>query len=157
MAAAVTLSLEVQNASDTDSPLEEQLRAWVMETVGDTRGDVELVIRIVDAAESRELNRNYRHRDRPTNVLSFPFEAPPEVVSDLLGDLVICAPVVVREAAEQGKALEAHWAHMVVHGVLHLMGHEHQNDREAAAMEDRERKILSGLGFPDPYPIDEDE
>jgi probable rRNA maturation factor len=88
-------------------------------------------------------------------VLSFPFEAPPEVPSPLLGDLVICAPVVAREAAQQGKAPQAHWAHMVIHGVLHLLGYDHMTDEEAQLMEDRECELLHRLHFPNPY-IDED-
>jgi probable rRNA maturation factor len=122
----------------------------------------ELVVRIVDEAESRDLNQRYRGKDRPTNVLSFPFEAPPglpaEIAAPCLGDLVICAPVVRQEAAQQHKALDAHWAHMVVHGVLHLLGHDHQNDAEAAEMEAREREILKRLGYPDPYePTENDD
>ena len=100
----------------------------------------ELTIRVVGAAESRRLNRTFRGKDKPTNVLSFDG-----------GDLAICAPVVAREAREQGKALTAHWAHMVVHGVLHLLGYDHENDRDAARMEARETKILAQLGMPNPY------
>lgn len=105
----------------------------------------ELTIRIVDAEESRILNRDYRGKDKPTNVLSFGGDA------GVLGDLVICAPVVASEAAEQGKTVRAHWAHMVVHGCLHLQGHDHERDDEAERMEAREKKILKRLGFPDPY------
>ncbi len=114
---------------------------------------MELVIRVVDEAESSALNRDYRGRDRPTNVLSFPFEAPPPIESYLIGDLVICAPVVAREALAQGKAAKAHWAHMVVHGVLHLLGFDHPSDAEAESMEALEREIQGGLGYPDPYAI----
>lgn len=116
-----------------------------------SHGDKELVIRIVDEAESRRLNHDYRGKDKPTNVLSFPFEAPPGVPIDHLGDLVVCAPVVAREAAEQGKALDDHWAHMIVHGLLHLMGYDHQNDREAEEMESLEVETLARLGISDPY------
>jgi len=116
---------------------------------------IEVVIRLVDEAESRQLNHDYRGIDRPTNVLSFPFEAPAEVQLPLLGDLVICAPVVAREAVEQGKAAKAHWAHMVIHGVLHLLGYDHQADDEAQQMEQRERELLYRLHFTDPY-FDED-
>jgi probable rRNA maturation factor len=105
----------------------------------------ELAIRIVGAAESRRLNRTWRGKDKPTNVLSFAGEAP------LLGDLAICAPVVAREAREQSKTPAAHWAHMVVHGVLHLLGYDHENDRDAERMEAREVKILAQLGMPNPY------
>lgn len=105
----------------------------------------ELTIRVVSAAESRRLNRTWRGKDKPTNVLSFAADAP------LIGDLAICAPVVAREAREQGKPPTAHWAHMVVHGVLHLLGFDHENDRDAARMEARETKILAQLGMPNPY------
>ena len=107
----------------------------------------------MDEAESRQLNRDYRGKDSPTNVLSFPFEAPPQVASPLLGDLVICAPVVADEARDQGKPLLAHWAHMVVHGVLHLQGYDHQTDAEAERMEEIECRILQNLHFPNPYSI----
>jgi probable rRNA maturation factor len=100
----------------------------------------ELTIRVVGAAESRKLNRTWRGKNKPTNVLSFEG-----------GDLAICAPVVAREAREQGKPPAAHWAHMVVHGVLHLLGYDHENDRDAARMEARETKILAQLGMPNPY------
>lgn len=115
------------------------------------RGDV--AIRIVDAREGRSLNHHYRGKDYATNVLSFPAELPDAVdlAYPLLGDLVLCAPVVAREAREQGKALAAHYAHLTVHGVLHLLGLDHENDREAAAMEQLEREILAGLGYEDPY------
>jgi probable rRNA maturation factor len=105
----------------------------------------ELTIRVVGAAESRKLNRTWRGKDKPTNVLSFAAEAP------VLGDLAICAPVVAREAREQGKSPSAHWAHMVVHGVLHLQGYDHENDRDAQRMEARETRILAQLGMPNPY------
>ena len=105
----------------------------------------ELTIRVVGAAESRRLNRTWRGKDKPTNVLSFAADAP------VLGDLAICAPVVAREAREQGKSPAAHWAHMVVHGVLHLLGYDHENDRDAERMEARETKILAQLGMPNPY------
>jgi len=107
--------------------------------------DTELTIRVVGAAESRKLNRTWRRKDKPTNVLSFAAEAP------VLGDLAICAPVVAREAREQGKSPSAHWAHMVVHGVLHLLGYDHENDRDAQRMEAREANILAQLGMPNPY------
>jgi len=115
------------------------------------RKPAELSIRIVDAREGRALNRQYRDRDYATNVLSFPVELPPGIASPLLGDLAICAPVVVREAREQGKALRDHYAHLTVHGVLHLLGFDHQGDAEAARMEKLETRILAGLGVPDPW------
>ena len=115
------------------------------------RKPAELSIRIVDAREGRALNRRYRDRDYATNVLSFPVELPPGVASPLLGDLAICAPVVAREAREQGKALRDHYAHLTVHGVLHLLGFDHQEDADAARMEKLETGILAKLGVPDPY------
>ncbi len=151
------LALEIQRAVEQDEglPEEAQLRTWAEAVLAPGSEPVELVLRLVDEAESRELNRTYRGKDSPTNVLSFPFEAPAEVPLPLLGDLVICAPVVAREAREQGKALEAHWAHMVIHGLLHLLGYDHQTDEEAQSMESRERDLMQRLHFPDPYP-DED-
>jgi probable rRNA maturation factor len=147
------LFLELQRVTQRtdDLPTEADFRHWVEAVLPQDHDPVELVIRLVDEAESRQLNREFRRRDRPTNVISFPFESPAEVVLPLLGDLVICVQVVAREAAEQGKELPAHWAHMVVHGVLHLLGYDHQNDSEAEQMERLEREILLSLDFSDPY------
>lgn len=146
------MEIEIQRASEAPGqPADGQLTAWAMATPLAGMDAAELVIRIVDEAESRELNHQFRGKDKPTNVLSFPFEAPPGFPCNHLGDLAICAPVVEREAREQGKPSEAHWAHMLVHGVLHLLGHDHQNDAEAEAMEALEVEILARLGFPDPY------
>jgi probable rRNA maturation factor len=114
-------------------------------------GRRELTIRVTDEKESAELNESYRHKTGSTNVLSFPFEDPPGVDTAILGDLVICAPVVEREAIEQGKVAEAHWAHMLVHGVLHLCGFDHQHQSEADEMEMLETGIITGLGYPPPY------
>ncbi|MCC6756362.1 MAG: rRNA maturation RNase YbeY [Arenimonas sp.] len=111
----------------------------------------DIAIRVVDEREGRSLNHHYRGKDYATNVLSFPAELPEGVTLPLLGDLVICAPVVAREAAEQGKPLNAHYAHLTVHGVLHLLGLDHEDEREAEAMEAIERAILAELGHADPY------
>jgi probable rRNA maturation factor len=135
-------------------PAESLFRRWAA-AAAESEPHAELSIRIVDEAESAELNQTYRHKTGPTNVLSFPCEVPVGVPHDLLGDLVICAPVVEREAQEQGKLAEAHWAHMVVHGVLHLLGYDHLQDDEAMQMESMEIEILSGLGYPNPYEIEE--
>jgi len=108
-----------------------------------------VTIRLVDADEGQTLNRDYRGKDYATNVLSFPYETTPRVI----GDLVICPNVVAREAGEQNKPLAAHYAHLTVHGMLHLQGLDHDNDDDAQAMEDEERKILAALGFPDPYAV----
>jgi probable rRNA maturation factor len=145
--------LEIQRATEEEGgqPDDEAFRYWVETALAQHPEPAELVIRLVDEAESRQLNHTYRGKESPTNVLSFPFEAPPEVPTPLLGDLVICVPLVAREAREQGKALESHWAHMVVHGLLHLLGYDHQRDEEAQLMESRERDLLAQLQFSDPY------
>ncbi len=146
------LSLRVDYVARTPAPDVVAIRRWVRAALkGVRRGQIAVGVRVVGSAESRQLNRTYRHKDRPTNVLSFPFEAPAGAKSDVLGDLVICAPVVRREAREQGRDTEAHWAHMVVHGILHLRGYDHQNNKEAAAMERLEGRILRVLGFANPY------
>lgn len=157
MSGIPTPSVEVQWASDApDAPDESDLRAWALkatEVAGGVIGDI--TVRVVDDDEIRALNRDFRGKDKPTNVLSFPFEAPeglPEDALDpLLGDIVISAPVVRREAAEQDKTLDAHWAHMVTHGVLHLLGYDHIDDQDAEAMEALEVRALAELGYPDPY------
>jgi len=133
------------------APAPVSLRRWAEAAASAARARGELAIRVVGSAESRRLNRGYRGKDKPTNVLSFLPGPVPAPVARPLGDLVICAPVVAREAKEQGKELRAHWAHMVVHGVLHLAGHDHEHDEQALAMESLERRILQRLGFPDPY------
>ncbi|HEX7816088.1 rRNA maturation RNase YbeY [Dyella sp.] len=115
------------------------------------RKATELSIRLVDSAEGRQLNRDYRGKDYATNVLSFPAELPPGMPMPLIGDLAICAPVVTREAAEQGKPARHHWAHMTIHGVLHLLGYDHIEDAEADVMEALETRILARLGIADPY------
>lgn len=127
-----------------------QRRAEAALTGANDQRDAEITVRIVNEVESTALNETYRHKQGPTNVLSFPFEAPPEVESSLLGDIVICAPVVLREAVSQGKSPAAHWAHLVIHGVLHLLGYDH-DELQADAMESLEIRILAGLGYPDPY------
>lgn len=124
-------------------PAAATLRAFAQAALPARHG--ELTIRIVGEDESRALNAGYRGKDKPTNVLSFPGGG------GMLGDLVICAPVVAREALEQGKQARAHWAHMVVHGCLHLRGYDHEHELDAQRMEAREKRILRGLGFADPY------
>ncbi|HEX7382604.1 MAG TPA: rRNA maturation RNase YbeY [Nevskiaceae bacterium] len=131
-------------------PAPATLRAWA--TAAMDRTAAELTIRVVDEEEGRALNARYRHTPRATNVLSFGYGAEPAPdLPPLLGDLVLCKPVVLREAREQKIAPRAHWAHLVVHGVLHLRGMDHQEPEQAARMEDLERRILARLGFPDPY------
>ena len=134
-------------------PQRASFQHWIESTLRMVKRRVktELSIRLVDADEGRSLNRQYRGRDYATNVLSFAVELPSEVKLPLLGDLVICAPVVSREASEQGKPLRAHYAHMTIHGTLHLLGYDHENDGDAESMEALERRLLAGLGIDDPY------
>jgi probable rRNA maturation factor len=133
-------------------PADSSLRRWALTALkGLRRRRVALGLRIVGGAESAALNNRFRRKSYPTNVLSFPFEAPPGTRSDILGDLVICAPVVRREARVQRKPVNAHWAHMVVHGILHLRGYDHLNRRDATVMEKKEIRILKELGFANPY------
>ncbi|GGX70103.1 rRNA maturation RNase YbeY [Saccharospirillum salsuginis] len=157
----MNLTLDLQSASTQDDlPDAAQLTSWLQAALSGRRERAEVSVRLVDETESRTLNRTYRDKDYPTNVLSFPFEVPEgiddEELQALLGDLVICAPVVRREAHEQGKPERHHWAHMVVHGTLHLLGYDHIDADEAEHMEQLERDILANLGLPDPYLLPEE-
>ncbi|WP_312595713.1 rRNA maturation RNase YbeY [Stutzerimonas nitrititolerans] len=146
------LELDLQRVSQDEAPGDEDFRRWCELALRQRSADTELTIRLVDEAEGRELNHTWRQKDYATNVLSFPADVPDELLDiPLLGDLVICVPVVAREAAEQGKPLEAHWAHLVIHGCLHLLGYDHIDDAEADEMEALERQLLAELGHPDPY------
>ncbi|MEG3128686.1 rRNA maturation RNase YbeY [Pantoea cypripedii] len=148
---AVILDLQLACAESQGLPEEAAFQRWLEAAVTPFQPESEVTIRLVDEAESHELNLTYRGKDKPTNVLSFPFEAPPGIELPLLGDLIICRQVVEAEAAEQGKTVEAHWAHMVVHGTLHLLGYDHIEDDEAEEMEALETEIMLALGYPDPY------
>jgi probable rRNA maturation factor len=146
------LELDLQIATDNNRlPTQDNFELWVRTALGNTMTEAELTIRIVDDVESQNLNSTYRGKDKPTNVLSFPFEAPPEIEIPLLGDLIICASVVEQEAIQQNKPSQAHWAHMVVHGCLHLLGYDHINDAEAEEMESLETQLIENLGFNNPY------
>lgn len=148
----MNLTLELQLASDTSEiPAEADFNMWALAVLKGRLESAEVVIRVVDEEESQRLNRDFRDKDKATNVLSFPFEVPAQVESTHIGDLVICAPVVIREAAEQQKPAADHWAHMVVHGLLHLLGYDHQDEEEAEEMESLERVILGSMGITDPY------
>ncbi|WP_114191755.1 rRNA maturation RNase YbeY [Edaphovirga cremea] len=147
----VILDLQIACESSDGLPAEADFRRWLDVVLPQFQEVSEVTIRIVDEAESHELNHTYRGKDKPTNVLSFPFEAPPGMEMPLLGDLIICRQVVEQEAVEQDKALLAHWAHMVVHGSLHLLGYDHILDEEAEEMESLETEIMQSLGYPDPY------
>ncbi|NBI42142.1 rRNA maturation RNase YbeY [[Haemophilus] felis] len=147
----VIIDLQIACEQVDNLPTEQQIQTWANLAVQPELADVEITVRIVDEAESHELNLAYRGKDKPTNVLSFPFECPEEVQINLLGDLVICRQVVEKEAEEQNKLLMAHWAHMVVHGCLHLLGYDHIEESEAEEMENLETQIMQSLGFEDPY------
>ena len=156
----VPVQIDVQYACESDKglPATDDFQRWADAAL---RGDsnAEVVIRIVDEDESRELNHHYRGKDKSTNVLSFPMELPEELAAEvdenMLGDLIICAPVVAHEAQEQHKILQHHWAHMVIHGMLHLQGYDHIEADEAEEMESLEIKLLQQLGIDNPYGTDE--
>lgn len=148
----MTNNAEIQRISqDNNVPADEQFAVWVDKVLDALQKHGKVVIRLVDEAESQQLNSQYRQKNAATNVLSFPFEVPEFVADDHLGDLVICVPVVNREAAEQAKPGESHWAHMVIHGMLHLLGYDHINDKDAELMENTEISILKQLGITNPY------
>lgn len=141
--------IEVQRETRAWTPDDAALEGWCAAALADPGREV--VLRFVEAGESRALNRDYRGRDKPTNVLSFGFEPPPGLEVPHLGDLVVCSEVVEEEAREQGKPLAAHYAHMVVHGLLHLQGYDHEDPAEARRMEALEIEILRRLGYDNPY------
>jgi len=144
-------SVDLQNDSNFEAiPARGKFERWVSAALRKDYRQLEQTICIVDEAQSRELNHRYRGKDRPTNVLAFPADSD-LLDYDCLGDLVICAPVVRAEAHEQGKTEEAHWAHLVVHGMLHLQGFDHQDEQQAAEMETLEIEILDTLGYTNPY------
>lgn len=152
----MALQVDVQLATPgAGIPSQAQFRQWARRAWLDPDAQAEVVVRITSESESRRLNQEFRGKDRPTNVLSFPYEPLPELGLYHVGDLVLCAPIVAREAAEQGKPEPAHWAHMVVHGILHLQGYDHIEQAEALKMESLEAEFLNELGFADPY-ADED-
>jgi len=148
---AIELDLQLATEEQDNLPGKEEFQLWLDSAVTLFQQDAEVTIRLVDAEESQQLNSEYRGKDKPTNVLSFPFEAPPGIELNLLGDLIICKQVVETEASDQGKPLNAHWAHMVVHGALHLLGYDHIADDEAEEMESLETEIMQKMGFDDPY------
>jgi probable rRNA maturation factor len=152
MSVQVDLQLADEVAEQAgDVPPAERFEAWVAAAASTRSDSAEVSVRVVAVAEGRHLNGQYRGKDRATNVLAFPADLPAELGLGMLGDLVICRDVVESEARDQGKEPEAHWAHLVVHGTLHLLGYDHQDETDAAAMEAAEIQILRGLGYSDPY------
>lgn len=155
----VLLDVQIACANETGLPSDAQLTTWLttaLSVMPDTPSkEWEVTVRMVDIEESQALNRDYRGQDKPTNVLSFPFAAPPGIELPLLGDLVVCRQVVEQEASAQRKPLMDHWAHMIIHGCLHLLGFDHIKDDEAQIMEAKEVVLLAQLGINNPYQDDE--
>ncbi|MGL9733431.1 MAG: rRNA maturation RNase YbeY [Symbiopectobacterium sp.] len=147
----VVIDLQIVSDNTAGLPSEQDFQRWMKAVLPQFQREAEVTIRIVDEAESHELNYTYRGKDKPTNVLSFPFEAPPKGVLPLLGDLIICRQVVEQESIEQQITTEAHWAHMVIHGCLHLLGYDHIEDNEAEEMEALETEIMQQMGYDNPY------
>ncbi|MCI0399753.1 MAG: rRNA maturation RNase YbeY [Gammaproteobacteria bacterium] len=148
----MSVEVDVQYAINADGlPSVSEIETWVNATVRGHRENVQMTVRIVDEKEGTELNERWRRSQGPTNVLSFPCEDLEGIAADLLGDVIICAPVVEREAQEQGKSVMAHWTHLVIHGTLHLLGYDHIDEDRAREMEALETRILDALGYPDPY------
>lgn len=144
--------INIQRASAIpEIPTDRKIRNWAKAALDNRGQDTELTIRIVDMDEGTQLNRHWRKASGPTNVLSFPADGVEEYAPGLLGDIVICAPVVNNEARQQNKAIDAHWAHMVIHGILHLSGYDHDNSKDAEKMESLEITILESLGYKNPY------
>jgi probable rRNA maturation factor len=144
--------IEIQVIFESEGqPDLQQIQLWVDTVLAGFGQDTEIVVRIVDEQESAELNEQYRHKPGPTNILSFPADLPEGIELNLLGDLVICAPVLEQEALEQNKLLAHHWAHIIVHGVLHLLGYDHIDETEAELMESKEIAILKKLNINNPY------
>ena len=149
------IDLQWQSLEQPDFPTDDQIKHWAAAAISDVHNGSELVIRVVDSSEMQAANHDWRGKNKPTNVLSFPAELPAELLAQTgvrhLGDILICAEVLLEESAGQGKTLQAHWAHIVVHGVLHLQGYDHIQEREAQQMEQQEIEILNRLGYTNPY------
>ena len=148
--------IDLQNALEPEPkgvPSQDKLIEWATEALSGHVNDAEMTIRLVNEAEISELNQTYRNKPGPTNVLSFPADLPDEIELPLLGDVIICAEVVSEEAQVQNKTLESHWAHMVVHGTLHLLGYDHIEESDADEMETKEIEILAKFGYANPYMV----
>jgi probable rRNA maturation factor len=145
-------SVEIQTIfASAGQPSEAQIQLWIDTALEDINRDTEIVVRIVDTQESAELNEQYRYKHGATNILSFPVDIPEGIDLNLLGDLVVCAPVLEQEARQQNKILAHHWAHIIIHGVLHLLGYDHLDDEQAEEMESKEIALLQKLAIPNPY------
>jgi probable rRNA maturation factor len=152
----VSIDLDLQIVCEFEGlPSQSQIELWANQALISFKEHAELTVRIADEIESKELNSQYRGKESPTNVLSFPFEAPPGIDLPLIGDLIICPQIVKQESIEQEKTFHAHFAHMVIHGCLHLIGFDHINEKDAEEMETLEKTFLSELGISDPYRDDE--
>jgi probable rRNA maturation factor len=149
--ATVSLQIDIQRACSTSTVADENIENWIAAALAHRQGDAEVCVRLVTEEEMSRLNHQYRGRDSSTNVLSFPADIPADLEHPLLGDIVICSAVVAREAAEQDKGEQQHWAHMLVHGCLHLLGYDHIDAADAEQMESLETTILQALGYPCPY------
>ncbi len=144
--------IEIQNASNMNSlPANKLITEWVEQALDEKHQEAEITLRIVDEEEGLALNKEWRKKETATNVLSFPVGEILEQAPNLLGDIVICAPIVEQEANQQGKIFDAHWAHLVIHGVLHLQGYDHESDEQADIMESKEIRILKKIGYANPY------
>jgi probable rRNA maturation factor len=144
--------MDIQNVSQHGSlPDKELITTWAEQALDEQHKEAELTLRVVDIDEGKQLNNEWRNKDSATNVLSFPIGETIEQAPNLLGDIVICAPIVEQEAQQQGKSSEAHWAHLIIHGILHLQGYDHGSDEEAIVMETKEIQILKKAGYANPY------
>ena len=149
------MNMDIQNVSNFNSlPAKEVIIEWAKQALDKKHQNAEVTLRIVDIKEGLQLNQEWRKKNEATNVLSFPVGEKIEQAPDLLGDIVICAPIVEQEAKEQGKNNEAHWAHLIIHGMLHLQGYDHETNEEASIMESREIQILKNIGYENPYKVE---
>lgn len=149
------IQVDIDNeVTDIACPSADNIEHWVKGALDQKTSDCTVAIKIINEAEMQALNHTYRHKSKPTNVLSFPTQLPEPLRGDFIGDIAICAPVVQKEASAQNKAFDAHFAHLVVHGILHLLGYDHENEADATKMESEEVRILHQLGFDDPYLIE---
>jgi probable rRNA maturation factor len=148
----MSINMEIQNASESVTlPEDKLLIEWADQALDEKNINAEVTLRVVDIEEGQFLNKEWRNKDYATNVLSFPVGDTIEQAPDLLGDIVICAPIVEKEAKEQGKEVEAHWAHLIIHGILHLQGYDHESETDAEVMETKEIQILKNIGYKNPY------